>query len=172
MADEANTEETKQEEVAEEPAQSAPKSNTLLVVIVGAVVVILTPLVSFFVIKSILPPPVKTEKSVEENGKGNPIYDLKPVRVNVAETRGTRIVLLKAHLELSEERLREKIDENEAMIMDRIMLAVSRRTIDELEGDENRELLKKDIMSELNAAIKDKMSGAVLDVYFSEFLIQ
>ncbi len=173
MADEENVEEEENSEDSSEQEKKAPgKSNTMIVIGVGLLVIIATPLITFFVMKSVLPSPVEAESAEKPNADNKVILDLDPITVNVAETKGTRVMRLKAHLVLSEERLMEKIQEYEPMLLDRVMLAVSRRTIDELEGAENRELLKKDIMSEINASIKGKMSGAVIDVYFSEFLIQ
>ena len=45
-------------------------------------------------------------------------------------------------------------------------------TIDQLEGANGRDALKREIMNIVNVALKDEMSGAVVDVYFSDFLIQ
>ena len=58
------------------------------------------------------------------------------------------------------------------MLIDRVITAASRKTLDELDGPEGHEALKRDIMSEINAAIKEKMAGSVIDVYFSEFIVQ
>jgi flagellar basal body-associated protein FliL len=45
-------------------------------------------------------------------------------------------------------------------------------TIDELQGMNARNNLRKEIISTLNNLLKEKMSGSITDVYFSEFLIQ
>jgi flagellar basal body-associated protein FliL len=60
----------------------------------------------------------------------------------------------------------------EPMLRDKVLSAASVKTIDELEGPQGRENLKREIMNLINASIKDRMSGAVVDVYFNEFLIQ
>jgi flagellar basal body-associated protein FliL len=166
--------EAKEAPAADGAAAAKPASGKLgmlVVIIVGFLVMAITPLVTYFAVKATLPPPV--EKKQEEKKEGErPILDLKPVNVNIAETKGTRILRVEAHLVLSEAKLMEELKNSTSMLVDRIILAASRKTLDELDGPEGHEALKRDIMSEINAAIKEKMTGSVIDVYFSEFIVQ
>jgi flagellar basal body-associated protein FliL len=92
--------------------------------------------------------------------------------VNIAETKGTRVLRITPHLVLSEEGAAAKLTPMKAMLIDKIAGVASARTIDELDGAKGRELLKDDIKKGLNALIEHKMAGSVVDVYFSEYLIQ
>jgi len=152
-------------------AKQAPKSGVLVVVTVGFLVMIATPLTSFLLVKMAMPPEIET-KSVVTDEEGETVIEVKALLVNIAETKGTRVLRVEPHLVLSEARLADNLKDRMPMLIDRISTAAARKTIDELEGPQGREALKRDIISEINMALKEKMSGAVVDVYFSEFLIQ
>ena len=95
-----------------------------------------------------------------------------PLVVNISGTRMTRVLRIQVHLILSEPRLEEVIKEMMPMVKDRIMSTAGRRTLDEMEGVDDRESMKRDIALEINSLIRSRMAGSVLDVAFSEFLIQ
>jgi flagellar basal body-associated protein FliL len=158
-------------EVQEEKQKSSSGVGAVIVIGVGLLVMLLTPLASYFVVKSVTPPMV-AEKEAENDEATETVLSLDTVRVNVRQTKGTRFLMLECHLVLSESRLAELLQSSTAMLTDKVSLAASRRTVDDLEGPEGRESLKRDIMAEINAAIRSKWSGAVIDVYFSEFLVQ
>ncbi len=155
------------------PPKSGKKSDLMIVVIVGLLVIVLTPLATFFVVKKAAPP---SEEDAEKEAlvvEGDILgFDLKPVNVNIAQTKGTRFLRLDVTLVVSEPGMVEELKKYNSLLTDRVILAASRRTIDELEGPKGREALKRDIISEVNAAIKGRINGAVTDVYFKEFLIQ
>lgn len=153
--------------------KSGSKMGMFVVIIIGFLVMILTPVITVIVVKMQLPPPIESEIATVENKGVETVLELgDSILVNIAETKGTRVLRLKTHLVLSEARLQPELSNMTPMLKDRVMLAASRRTIDELDGVQGREALKRDIMGEINAVIKDKMNGAIIDVYFSEFLIQ
>jgi flagellar basal body-associated protein FliL len=103
----------------------------------------------------------------------NQMLALKSILVNVAETKGTRILKIEPHLVLSDSKQIEKLQLSYMpMLVDRVILAASRKTIDELEGPQGRESLKREIMGEINGIIKERFSVSVVDVYFNEFLVQ
>ncbi len=173
-------EETAENEAAEIPEgeaagqpKSGKKSDLLIVVIVGVLVIVLTPLATFFVVKKAAPPPAEEREKKTRVVEGDMLgYDLKPINVNIAQTKGTRFLRLDVTLVVSEPKMLDDLVKFNPLMIDRVILAASRRTIDELEGPKGREALKRDIISEINAAIKGKLKGAVIDVYFKEFLIQ
>ena len=158
----------KDQKKTKEPGGS--KLVMVVVVVVGFVIMIFTPVITVFVVKSILPETVKTENP--ETNAQPVMLNLDAITVNIAETKGTRHLRLKPTLVLSEARLLTELSATTEMLNDRIMLAASRKTVDELDGAAGRQSLKRDIISEINAVIKDKIAGSVIDVYFSEFLIQ
>lgn len=140
-------------------------------VIVGLLVMILTPVASYFAVRVALAP--SSPKPVASAPQGNPVVmRVDPLVVNIAGTRMTRVLRLQVHLVLSEARLEEILRELMPMVKDRIMTTAGLRTLEDLEGLDGRDALKRDIVLEINSMIRDRMAGSVLDVAFSEFLIQ
>ncbi len=92
--------------------------------------------------------------------------------VNIAETKATRVLKLTVVLELSEEKLATPLEAHRAIIRDLMSEAASHMTIEELEGRNGRGILKREIKNRTNDLLRDRMAGAVVDVYFSDFLIQ
>ncbi len=146
--------------------------SSVAVIIVGLLVMIVTPAVTYFVVRDM----------TGDNGGDRPgrtaapqdavVMRIEPVTVNIAGTRMTRVVRVQAHLVLSEQRLEPILERHMPMVRDRIMTTLGRRTMEELEGLDDREALKRDIVLEVNSLIREHMAGSVLDVAFSEFLIQ
>ena len=157
-------------EAAAAPAK--PKSGLLPILLIGVGLIVASAVVTFVVVKMTMPAPVVVKEKAGD-GTGEPLtYSLKELYVNIAETKGTRILKIVPYLVLSEQKLVDEITKYEPMLRDRVSMAASSMTIDELEGPNGRETLKKEIAIQINSALKDRMAGAVVDVYFSEFLIQ
>ena len=154
-------------------AEEQPKKKNvglIVTIVIGLAIMIVTPLITYVVVKATVPPPLAAEtvKEVEQAT----IYNLSTMFVNVAETKGTRVLKFEPHLVLSEARLGEDLKQYEAMLRDRVSLAAMTMTIDDLSGPQGRDTLKREIMKLINTEMKEKMSGAIIDVYFNDFLIQ
>jgi flagellar basal body-associated protein FliL len=101
------------------------------------------------------------------------IIALDDMYVNIAETKATRILKITPVLEVSDAALMAVIAETyRPIIRDHISEAASRMTIDELEGRNGRGILKREIKNRLNVLFRERMAGAVVEVYFADFLIQ
>lgn len=173
MAEDTEKEEGQKEEAA--PENNGGGKGTAVVIIVGFLVMILTPLVSYLIVKTTLSPlsAIETGETESKKDNGAPVtMNMDALVVNVSGTKMTRVLRFQPHLVLSESRLEGLLREMQPMVKDRILLAASRRTLNELEGSEGREMLKRDIISEINAIVRPRLSGSVVDVHFSEFLIQ
>lgn len=96
----------------------------------------------------------------------------KDLYVNIAETKATRILKLTVVLELSEEKLAATMESYRPIIRDLISESASHMTIEELEGRNGRGILKREIKNRSNDLLRNRMSGAVIEVFFSDFLIQ
>lgn len=155
---------------AGDAAPAKPKSNLMLIIIIGVAITVITPVATFFVVKATVPAPVVVEKKSESTSLDT--YDLGENYINIAETKGTRILKLQPVLVISDAKMVDGLKAIDPLLKDRIITAASTKTIDELEGQNGKETLKREIISLVNAAIKDKMDGAVLDVLYSQFLIQ
>jgi len=115
---------------------------------------------------------LKAQDELEEATDETTTFNLGTIYVNIAETKGTRVLKIEPYLVLSEGGLDEILTGMAPLLRDKVLAAASTKTIDELEGPQGRANLKREIMTLINTAIKNRMSGAVIDVYFNEFLIQ
>ncbi len=121
----------------------------------------------------------KKEGHGKKEGKGegsaepeSTTFTLPFMLINIAETKGTRILKITPHLILSEPEMGAKMPALKPLLMDTITTVASGKTLDELDGPTGRENLKKTIIQRLNKLLETRMTGAVADVYFEEFLIQ
>lgn len=159
--------------VAAPATKPSGKHGIFLVVIVGILVMVLAPLASWFVVKLTLDPQrPATSEPKEEQTPAEILFNLDSIVVNVAGTRMTRVLRIQPHLVLSDQRLSESLQNLKPIIKDRVMMIASQRSLDQLETMEDREAMKKDIANEINILIRDRFSGSVVDVVFSDFLIQ
>ena len=159
---------------ARNAAKPAGKSKgPLLIILVGVLVMTVTPLATYFVVRQSAAPAQPSPEAVATEPAPQPIVmQIEPLVVNISGTRMTRVLRLQVHLVLSEARLKEVLEEMMPMVKDRIMATAGRRTLDEMEGIDDRDSLKRDIALEINSLVRNRMAGSVLDVAFSEFLIQ
>lgn len=141
-------------------------------IIVGLIVMIGTPTATFFVIQRSTPPPANGAPRRPPPVERRTVMSIPALTVNISGTRMSRVLRMQVHLVLSEPRLEGVLEEMMPMVKDRIMTTASRRTLDELEDVVDRESLKRDIAMQVNSLIQDRMAGSVVDVAFSEFLIQ
>jgi flagellar basal body-associated protein FliL len=116
----------------------------------------------------------KKEGKGKENGaeQDSTTFTLPFMLINIAETKGTRILKITPHLILSEPEMGAKMPALKPLLMDAITTVTSGKTLDELDGPTGRENLKKSIIQRINKLLETRMTGAVADVYFEEFLIQ
>lgn len=98
--------------------------------------------------------------------------EMDDIYVNIAETKATRVLKLSPVLELSEQRLTSVVEGRIPLIRDLISETACRLSIEELDGSNGRQILKREIKNQLNVMLRNHMAGAVENVYFSDFLIQ
>lgn len=114
----------------------------------------------------------KKEGGKEEGGeKESGTFNLPFMLINIAETKGTRILKITPHLIFSEPEMANKMPPLKPLLMDTITTVASGKTLDELDGPTGRENLKKVIIQRLNKLLETRMTGSVVDIYFEEFLI-
>lgn len=100
------------------------------------------------------------------------VVELDDIYVNIAETKATRILKMNPVLELSEERLVSVVEGRLPLIRDIISETACRMSVDELDGQNGRQVLKREVKNQLNVMLRNHMAGAIKNVYFSAFLIQ
>ncbi|MEI6808605.1 MAG: flagellar basal body-associated FliL family protein [bacterium] len=175
-------------------AAPSSKSGLLLTIIICAVTIVVSAGVTFVVARMTAPSaPSGTDRGASSEGEKKSAHGggekagheggekagvvsklvaVKEVYVNIAETKGTRILKIVPNLVVSEDALAKEMMLAEALVRDRIGAAAAKMTLDDLDGVNGRENLKKEIMTLINLSMQNKMAGVVTDVYFSEYLIQ
>jgi flagellar basal body-associated protein FliL len=115
----------------------------------------------------------KAEGKEKEGGeKDSATFNMSSMLINIAETKGTRILKITPHLMLSEPEMSAKLAPIKALLVDTIATVTSGKTLDELDGPTGRDNLKKAIVLRVNKLLESRMTGSVVDIYFEEFLIQ
>ena len=156
------------------PAASK-KSGMLLLIIVSFVVMILTPILTVVVVSYMNKPAPDPEKTKKASPTADTIADIDAVVVNIPNTQATRFLRVAVHLRVSPPELAEMFKEKKAVVKDKIISAIGNKSLAALDGENGKEDLKKDIKQRMNAIITEYGGGkvgTVLDVYFSEYLIQ
>ena len=115
----------------------------------------------------------KAEGKEKKGGeKDSATFNMSSMLINIAETKGTRILKITPHLMLSEPEMSGKLAPIKALLVDTIATVTSGKTLDELDGPTGRDNLKKAIVLRVNKLLESRMTGSVVDIYFEEFLIQ
>ena len=162
-------EEEKIEEAAGEEEVSEKKGNGMMLIIILGVVLIAGGTGAGLFLGQKSRPTVPEPKKKTDVPVVTTFQDL---YVNIAETKATRVLKLSAVLELSDEKLSSSIESFRPIIQDLICESASHMTIEELEGRNGRGILKREIKNRSNELMRDRMDGAIIQVYFTDFLIQ
>lgn len=176
MADEKNEPAA---DIAPEPEDKKPaapkKSGTLMLIIISFVVMILTPILTVVVVSYMNKPAPDAEKTKKAAPTADAIADVDAVVVNIPNTQATRFLRVAVHLRVAPPELAELFKEKKAVVKDKIISAISNKSLSTLDGENGKDDLKKDIKQRMNTIITEfggGKVGTVLDVYFSEYLIQ
>ncbi len=94
---------------------------------------------------------------------------LEPFIVNLARTKGSRILKVTATLELNNPVVQLEVEDNRQKIMDSILVLLSSKTFEDVYSIQGKFKLKDEITTRVNRFLA---MGHVKEVYFSEFLIQ
>lgn len=122
--------------------------------------------------------PVSTSKKKDEKGKEDKkdvedesmIVPVETVIVNLSGSSGRRYLKAKINLEARDGEVKKKIETNSVQIKDRLISILSSKTLEEVEGLEGQESLRREIKDAVDVVLKAE--GGILQVYFTEFVIQ
>lgn len=160
-----------EEEVEETKEEEKEKGSRLkIIIIVGIVVLVLTG-VGAITYKKFLSESEATKESLNEVNKIQQIvtHQLDTFIVNLADPGGKRYLRLTIDLELDNPKVIEEIKQNNFKIRDAILLILSSKEFDDISTMGGKIILKKEIVAKLNSLLT---TGQVLNVYFTEFLVQ
>jgi len=175
-----NTDEMLEQEAGEE---TSPKSKISLVK-VGIPIFILQLILAYFIASKFIVPQYfsssaqaavqnseeqSDSEQEKEDTKFGIIYSLEDVIVNPAHSKGGQFILINLALELKTDSDVEIIKKKEVMVRDILIRMISGKSIDELDGPEDKEKLRQEILQKIGEVLP---KGHLRNVYFSNYLIQ
>ncbi|SMC19341.1 flagellar FliL protein [Desulfacinum hydrothermale DSM 13146] len=95
--------------------------------------------------------------------------DLETFLVNLSDPGGERYLKITLQLKLSNEAVLTELDARNAEIRDAILMLLSSKEYDDISSLSGKLALKRALTGALNRILKQ---GQVLDIYFTEFLVQ
>ncbi len=111
----------------------------------------------------------KEEKGGGGGAGGAFSYDFENVVVNLAGTMGTRYLKTSFTALSDNPEVKTIIDENKKQLLDVATTVLSARTLADLEQPGAKNVVRNDLMANLNQALK---SDVISQIYFSDFVVQ
>jgi len=154
------------------------KRLTILIILQGITIIALIGLGIFVLLNSKKPPAsvtasipnkVLVEEEKKEKMNEEIIYDLDPFIVNLMDNGGRRYLKIKMNLVLSSKEVEKEIEKKAPEIRDIIIMTLSEKTFNDIATLEGKMRLRDQLKENMNKVL---MSGKVLKIYFTEFVIQ
>ncbi|MFC5997318.1 flagellar basal body-associated protein FliL [Quadrisphaera sp. GCM10027208] len=142
-------------------AVTTPNRRRRLVVVGGVVLVVVLAAAWWFLLRP------SDEVHAEEAPQPGAVTTLEPITLNLADGRLLKVGLA-LQLPLSEGGDEAEAEVNGAVALDQAITYFSGKTYDELIGTDGRQAAK----AELSAQVAERYHGEVLEVYFTQFLMQ
>lgn len=103
-------------------------------------------------------------EKVEEVGK---VIPLETFIVNLAGSKGRKVLKVNMELEIKGEDIIQEIDNRKAQIRDFIIIILSSKTYDEVSTKEGKDNLRNEIKDQVNSFLS---KGKIMNVYFTELI--
>ncbi|MCC6277104.1 MAG: flagellar basal body-associated FliL family protein [Oligoflexia bacterium] len=88
--------------------------------------------------------------------------------VNLAGTRGNKLVKINMELEVDGEKVEEEIEKRKPQIRDIIIILLSSKTYDQMTNKDGKESLRTEIRDTVNSFLT---KGKIKNVYFTDFIV-
>lgn len=111
---------------------------------------------------------VAEEAAAKENSMGK-TFPLDTFVVNLNDPGGKRYLKTKIELEYIDELLGDELQQRLPQLRDVILLLLSSKGLDEIQGVEGKIALRRELIQRINQALK---TGKVRNIYFTQFVIQ
>ena len=98
------------------------------------------------------------------------LYTIDSIIVNLAGTEARRYLKATIALLLKNNDVKEQIEKRKLILTDRLILTLSSKKIEDVDGEQGKRELKREIRDEVNNLLG--MKDAVTEVYYGEFIIQ
>lgn len=167
----------------EEPAPGPPKATASIfnlkniAVLVAAVGV--SALLAIFAVGGYIAPAIEqrriSQKAEASSGKVDTelenlfFYKVDPLIVNPADSNGERYLKATITLEMHGPEILEELEKRTPQIKNQINNVLSSKTIGQIQTNEDRERLLREIQNRVNGLL---LSGRISNVYFEEFVYQ
>lgn len=112
------------------------------------------------------------DRSAQEASAGSRppmLYDAGEFVTNLADQSSRRFIQVHIKLEVAGKETADELDDRSAVARDRILGILRSRTYAEVSGNEGMGAVGTDIVQALNRLLQD---GTVLNIYFSQFIVQ
>lgn len=165
------------ESAATEPSTSSGSKPYLLIglVVVNMLVVVL---VGFMVWKGrkteeskgpivLDPPEINTPADQAKPDEIGKVIPLETFIVNLAGTKGRRVLKVNMELEVRGQEVIQEIDNRKAQIRDFIIIILSSKSYEEVSSAEGKDALRSEIKDNINSFLS---KGKIVNVYFTELL--
>ena len=110
----------------------------------------------------------KAPEKSDQGGIG-PVFSLDSFIVNLSDLGGKRYLRVTMGLELGDPKSAEELTKRLPQVRDSILMTIPTRKVEELQTTEGKNLLRTEIISNLNALLGKEI---VKKIYFTEFVIQ
>jgi len=112
---------------------------------------------------------VAEEEEEEEEVVIGAVYSINTFLVNLADQGGKRYLRVKIDLEISDENLKEELDQRMPQIKDSILMILPAKKFDDIKDREGKTALRNEIIKKLNSFLT---TGTITYAYFTEFVVQ
>ena len=109
------------------------------------------------------------DEEVEEESSIGAVFPLDTFVVNLADQGGKRYLRVKIDLEISDEKLKEELEQRMPQIKDSILMILPAKKFDNIKNEEGKIALRNEITEKLNSFLK---TGTITYIYFTEFVVQ
>ncbi|MFH0730502.1 MAG: flagellar basal body-associated FliL family protein [Pseudomonadota bacterium] len=106
---------------------------------------------------------------ISAEASGELIYGMEIFVVNLNDSEGKRYLKTKLNLEYSGAELTDELKLRQPQLRDMILLLLSGKTAEEIQGTEGKITLRRELIMRINQALQ---KGKIRTLYFTEFVIQ
>ena len=168
MAEEKE-QETKEEE---KPAGKKKKGKLPLILLIAAIVLVQIG-VSFFIVTKVLTKgdreDTSAEGSVVEKSVFGPIFEIKDIVVNLAESKGTRFLKVSLTFEVENIDVVAELTAKQPVFMDILINILSSKSLSDVDSREEKNSVRLEVIDLCNSSLE---SGVIRNLYFTEFVVQ
>lgn len=121
-------------------------------------------------LKQVVAGEAKTEAEEESHEKAfvGKVIPLETFIVNMAGTKGRRILKVEMELEVQGDQVAEEIERRKAQIRDIIIITLSSKSYDEIASREGKDNMRTEIKDTINNFLTSK--GKIKNVFFTNFI--